>query len=222
VTTHQFRHWLNTLAQRGGMSQLDIAKWSGRKDIRQNETYDHMTGDELVVMARRMTDDEKLFGPLAELAAKVPVSRDEFLTLEFPTAHVTELGFCVHDYMMLPCQLHRDCIHCNEHVCVKGDHRKTGRIRRNLEIAEDQLRQAEEAKAEGYLGADRWHDHHVATVRRLRELVAILDDPSVPEGSLIRLTAKNEFSPIAMAVNERKRLTGEDPFASAALMLGDA
>lgn len=222
VTTHQFRHWLNTLAQRGGMSQLDIAKWSGRKNVRQNEDYDHMTGDELVAMARGMTDEEKLFGPLAELAAKAPVSRDEFLALEFPTAHVTEIGFCVHDYTMLPCQRHRDCINCNEHVCVKGDREKTRRIHHKLEIAEDQLRRAEEAKADGYFGADRWHDHHVATVRRLRALVTVLDDPSVPEGSLIRLNAQDEFSPITLAVDERKRLTGEDLFASAALLLGGA
>jgi hypothetical protein len=30
ITTHQFRHYLNTLAQSGCMSQLDVAKWSGR------------------------------------------------------------------------------------------------------------------------------------------------------------------------------------------------
>jgi hypothetical protein len=220
VTTHQFRHWLNTLAQRGGLSQLDIAKWSGRKNLRQNGDYDHMTGDELVAMARGMTDGERLFGPLAELAAKAPVSRDEFLALEFPTAHVTEIGFCVHDYTMLPCQLHRDCVSCNEHVCVKGDQEKTRRIRHKLEVAEGQLRRAEEAKADGYFGADRWHDHHVATVRRLRKLVAILDDPSVPEGSLIRLTDQTEFSAIAMALDERKRLTGEDLFAPSALLSG--
>lgn len=35
VTTHQFRHYLSTVAQAGGLSQLDIAKWSGRKDVRQ-------------------------------------------------------------------------------------------------------------------------------------------------------------------------------------------
>ena len=222
VTTHQFRHWLNTLAQRGGMSQLDIAKWSGRKNVRQNKDYDHMTGDELVAMARGMTDGEKLFGPLAELAAKAPVSRDEFLALEFPTAHVTEIGFCVHDYTMLPCQQHRDCVNCNEHVCVKGGREKTRRIRHKLEVAEDQLRRAEEAKADGYFGADRWHDHHAATVRRLRALVAILDDPSVPEGSIVRLTARDAFSPIAMAVDDRKRLTGKDLFAASAPLPGGA
>ncbi len=44
MNTHQFRHWLNTLAQAGGMSQLEIARWSGRKDVRQNAAYDHVSG----------------------------------------------------------------------------------------------------------------------------------------------------------------------------------
>lgn len=68
ITTHQFRHYLNTLAQAGGMSQLDIAKWSGRKDIRQNAAYDHVTPDQMLQKIRDAVGDEsQMFGPLAEL-----------------------------------------------------------------------------------------------------------------------------------------------------------
>ena len=53
-------------------------------------------------MVRELTEgDDRLFGGLAELMSKTPVSRDEFMMLVFPTAHVTELGFCVHDFTML-------------------------------------------------------------------------------------------------------------------------
>lgn len=123
IGTHQFRHWLNTLAQKGGLSQLDIAKWSGRKDIRQNEAYDHVTADEFLQKVRNI-DDGSMFGPLAEFVSRTPISREEFLQLKFPTAHTTELGFCIHDWTMLPCQKHRDCINCTEHVCLKGDIKK--------------------------------------------------------------------------------------------------
>jgi len=204
ITTHQFRHWLNTLAHRGGMSQLDIAKWSGRKDIRQNQAYDHMTGGELLEMARTLTqDDPRLFGSLAELAAQAPVFRSEFMELQFPTAHVTEIGFCIHDYTMLPCQKHRDCINCTEHICVKGDHQKTERVRLQLELAEEQLRRAEEALADGTYGSERWREHHQASVKRLRELFRVLVDPAIPEGALIRTLNADEFSPIQMAIQDR-------------------
>lgn len=220
MTTHQFRHWLNTMAQRGGLSQVDIAKWCDRVDIRQNQAYDHMTSHELVEMTRGMTkEDPRLFGPLGELAMRSPLSRDEFMQLEFPTAHTTEIGFCVHDFTMLPCQKHRDCINCSEHVCVKGDARKTQRIIEQLEIAEDQWRRATEARADGYFGADRWAEHHQATVERLRALAQVLNDPSVPVGALIRMVNPNEHSPIRMAVQDRREF-GDDSVAPVAVDLG--
>jgi len=77
VTTHQFRHYLNTLAQAGGMSQLDIAKWSGRTDVRQNAAYDHMTSDQMLQKIRdAVGDDSKMFGPLAEIPKRVLIPRE--------------------------------------------------------------------------------------------------------------------------------------------------
>ena len=86
ITSHQFRHYLNTLAQAGGMSQLDIAKWSGRKDVRQNAAYDHVTPDQMLQKIRDAVGDEsQMFGPLAELPKKVLIPRDEFARLMVPT-----------------------------------------------------------------------------------------------------------------------------------------
>lgn len=209
ISTHQFRHWLNTLAQKGGLSQLDIAKWSGRKDIRQNEAYDHVTADEFLQKVRDI-DDGNMFGPLAEFVSKTPVSREEFLQLKFPTAHTTELGFCIHDWTMLPCDKHRDCINCTEHVCLKGDIKKTERIRQCLIDAEAQLMRAEQALGDSYAGADRWLEHHRLTVERLKNLVMILDDPNVPVGAVIQLSIKGEFSQIGLAIEERRGLGDGD------------
>jgi hypothetical protein len=44
VRSHQIRHFLNNAAQEGRLSQLDIARWSGRKDVSQNVVYDHTGG----------------------------------------------------------------------------------------------------------------------------------------------------------------------------------
>lgn len=188
VSTHQFRHYLNTLAQSGGMSQLDIAKWSGRLDVRQNEAYDHVTADQMVAKIRESIGDQTLmFGPLATLPKNIPLSRDEFARLKIPTAHTTDLGFCVHDYTMMPCERHADCINCNEHVCVKGDEDKTMRVRHRLKEAKQLLSRAEEAKTQGYYGADRWMEHHQKTVQRLTQLTDIFDNPAVAVGAVIQL-----------------------------------
>ncbi|KIK83076.1 integrase [Pseudomonas sp. W15Feb9B] len=188
VSTHQFRHYLNTLAQVGGMSQLDIAKWSGRLDVRQNQVYDHVSADQMVAKIRESIGDQThMFGPLEKLPKNIPISRDEFARLKIPTAHTTDFGFCIHDYTMMPCERHADCINCNEHVCVKGDEGKTMRVRRRLEDAQQLLVRAEAATAQGYYGADRWMEHHKKTVLRLTQLTDIFDNPAVAIGSVIQL-----------------------------------
>lgn len=189
ISTHQFRHYLNTLAQAGGLSQIDIAKWSGRKDIKQNAAYDHVTPGQMVQKIRdAISDDSLMFGPLAELSKKTLIPRDEFARLVVPTAHTTELGYCIHDYTMSPCQLHRDCINCTELICVKGETEKERRLRQQLDESTVLMEQAEAATKDGYYGSDRWLDHHKATVERLEQLLSILENPNVPNGAVIQLS----------------------------------
>lgn len=208
VTTIKFRHYLNTLAQAGGMSQLDIAKWSGRKDIRQNAAYDHVTPDQMLQKIRDAVGDEsQMFGPLAELPKKALISRDEFARLRVPTAHTTDFGFCIHDYTMSPCQLHRDCINCEDLVCVKGDVEKTRRLRQTLEEARDLMARAEQAVSNGYAGSDRWLEHHTATVDRLTQLCSIMNDPKVPDGAVIQLSPPRANNQL----DERLRATLKAP-----------
>jgi hypothetical protein len=204
LTSHQFRHYLNTLAQLGGMSQLDIAKWSGRKDVRQNEVYDHVTPGVMLQRLRdAVGDDTQMFGPLAELPKRVMIRRDEFAQLVIPTAHTTDIGYCVHDYTSSPCQLHMDCIHCQDLVCIKGDEEKTALLRKRLQEARELLGRAEDARADGYYGSDRWVEHYRASVDRLSQLVQILDDPSVPNGAVIQLSTPKAPSRIAQELTDR-------------------
>lgn len=45
--SHSARHLLNTISQRSFLSDYEIAQWSGRSDIRQNNTYDNRSGEEV-------------------------------------------------------------------------------------------------------------------------------------------------------------------------------
>jgi hypothetical protein len=192
MTTHQFRHYLNTLAQAGGLSQLDIAKWSGRKEVRQNPVYDHVTPDQMLQKIREAVgDSSQMFGPLAEMPKRVLIPRDEFARLKVSTAHTTDFGYCIHDYTMSPCQLHRDCINCEDMVCVKGDQDKEARLKQRLEEARALLAKAQVARAEGYAGSDRWMEHHTSTVERLSQLCSLIDDPKVPVGAVIQLASSS-------------------------------
>jgi len=206
MTSHQPRHLLNTIAQRGGLSNLEIAKWSGRADVTQNRTYNHMTEYELVARAERLDISKELFGPAGEVAKHLPVSSQEFNTLAHAhaAAHVTEYGFCVHDYTMSPCEKYRDCVNCTEHVCIKGDGEKLKRLKDRLAKSERLLALAQQAIQEGDMGADRWYQYHEKTVMRLRELVGILENPEREDGIRVKLRG-NDFSQLRR-VAEKKSL----------------
>ena len=203
VTSHQFRHYLNTLAQAGGLSQIDIAKWSGRLDIKQNEAYDHVAPSEMVEKIRSAIGGDQRFGPLAEVPKKVPIRRDEFARLVVPTAHTTDIGYCIQDFAQELCQLYMDCINCQSFVCVKGDREKNAMLRKRLEEAKGLLVKAETAVAEKYSGSGRWLDHQRVTVDRLTQLCTILDDPAVPNGAVIQLAAPKVPSRLENIVGNR-------------------
>jgi hypothetical protein len=170
------------------MSQLDIAKWSGRKEVRQNAVYDHVSDATMLQTLREAVGDvHRMRGPLAKTPEHSPILRDEFARLAIPAVHTTEVGFCVHDFAMSPCRLHRDCFHCSELICVKGDAVREQAIRRQFDETKALLNKALEAEERQRAGANRWVAHQRETLERLEQLLTILNDPAVPPGSFVQL-----------------------------------
>jgi hypothetical protein len=206
LRTHQPRHLLNTMSQRGKLSQAEIARWSGRADVKQNRVYDHMSEFELVDMIRSHDQSLTLSQPLEEIAEQIalqlPMSRHEFNTLAIPNAHITEFGFCIHDFVMNPCTRFADCINCTEQVCIKGD-RRLSLMKEHLANIQIIIKNAEQEIAEGTAGADRWYEMHVLTEKRMANLIDVLDNPEIPNGSIIKLRNENEFNPLRRAIESR-------------------
>jgi hypothetical protein len=203
MTSHQLRHFLNTVAQRGDLGQLDLAKWSGRANIHQNATYNHMTDDEYVDLARQAG----VGGVLEKIKVNSPVTFADLEAVGEGIAHVTEYGFCVHDFSMLPCQKHRDCLNCTEQVCIKGDDEKLERLKKQRDGIRLQLAKAQEASEEGVYGADRWSQHQSKTLDRVGQLIEILESPSTANGSAIRLSIDQEFSPLKREIAARSGIS---------------
>lgn len=212
IRSHQFRHYLNTLAQAGGMSELDIAKWSGRKDVHQNDAYNHVSDRDLQARLSELRKEAQ-HESSTELAPQVRISlipREKFKEMGIQAAHTTDFGMCIHDFVMSPCALHQDCINCNEQICVKGDKVGEANTRAKFEDTASLLDEAKAANDDGVCGAQQWVKHQDTTYRRLTELIAILDDPQVPVGALIRLTQIKPASRIQHAVEARKALGNDD------------
>ncbi|MEW7848465.1 integrase [Massilia aurea] len=192
LQSHSLRHYLNMLAQTGGLSSTEIAIFSGRTDVKQNRSYDHMTSDEVQAPINQALKN----GFTSELepifdASRPLVTRGEFKRLSLTAAHTTEYGWCIHDFASEPCQMYRDCINCEEQECFKGEEQKEANLRMLKEETEYLLNQAREALGEEEYGADTWVKHQSNTLHRVNALLTILEDPAVPDGARIRLDVAN-------------------------------
>lgn len=206
TSTHKIRHYLNTMAQIGGMSQLDIALWSGRARVSENNGYDHVSDRDVLEMVRAAVGEpDRAKGPLARLRGAQLIDRRDFAKLKVPTAHTTDYGYCIHDFSLLPCQAHQDCLNCDEHVCVKGDSEKERRLKLLIDETRDLLSKAERAQHEQLAGAGRWVQHQKRTIERAEKLLDILESPAVLAGAVISIGSPAMPSRLAMAVQERQR-----------------
>lgn len=188
VTSHGFRHYLNTLAQLGGMSDAEIAIFSGRKDVRQNQAYDHRTTDEVLAPVAQAAPSGFMGGGLVLQQGRELLNRSELLASGRPASHTTAYGYCVHDFAAEPCQLHRDCLHCAELECVKGERHREENLRRTRTETEQALARARVALSDEEYGADAWVRHHQGTLDRIDQWLAVLESPAVPAGARIRIT----------------------------------
>lgn len=187
ITSHQLRHLLNTIAQKGNLTQDALARWSGRSNPKQNRIYNHESEYELVAKAQALDTSLSLYGPEGELNIRTPLTRQELNMMERGPVHVTEFGVCVHDYTWSPCEKFGNCLKCEEHVCIKGNDVKLERIKQELAEVEVDYANSTKAIEEGLFGADRWHAAHQKKIERLKQLINILESPEIPNGTQIKL-----------------------------------
>lgn len=190
LRSHSLRHYLNTLAQLGGLSNAEIAIFSGRADVGQNRTYDHRTSDEVQAPISEALK-AGFTANLVPAGSRDLLSRSEFTVKGIAAAHTTDYGWCMHNFASEPCQMYRDCINCEEQECIKGDDQKEANLRSLKGETEYLLQQAREALSGDEFGADAWVQHQAKTLERINGLLNILDDPAVPQGARIRLNLSN-------------------------------
>ena len=218
ITPHQLRHYMTTLANEGNLSQLDIAKWAGRKDARHNRYYDHETAASLVAKARAVGED--MFDRTITVTPRGPVTAKQLMEGTQPAVHLTKYGACLHDFAMSPCPFYRDCLNCVEHACVKGDEHAERALRARLAVMEKAVAAAEEAAAAGDPSPEIWLSRKTIELTRLRELVALIDDPTIPAGAILRLNDEARYAIDHDSSDAAGRVALPNPGPDAAHQLG--
>jgi len=221
LSSHQIRHYLNNIANHADISQLDIAAWSGRLDIRQNRDYDHETAESFVARQRAMerqlhevgiepgSDTQGLTFKRAEPVSRVAIAP------AYGALHVTELGYCEHDFSASPCPIFMDHLHCTDHVCIKG-HSDLDKVGYMLACATQSLECASNKLSLETFGASDWVDAQNETVVRLSQLHSILTDPAVPDGAEIRLAKSGRYTIAEQAMRDHETLVEARSITSAA------
>lgn len=236
LNSHSLRHYINTLAQKGNMTQEEIAKWSGRTNHRANRIYNHESESDVLNRARRAmqsgnaennaTEDKSFVSEEDATHWTVtsdtdPISFSDLRLSPRGASHLTLWGRCVHDFLLSPCEKFADCLNCEEHFCTKsdsnGDKDRLSRLKSLLVEVEQELNQAKICSDAGDPGAAAWYESHRKYRARLLQLVRILEDPKVPNQSVISLydgTAKTHLLRIINSVSStdgsRESLANKD------------
>ena len=204
LTTHQARHYLSTIAERGSIAQEDLAKWAGRAMVRDNRVYNHRSERELTEQARTLLAKAGAAEQSTSLRINEPTTRAEFNLRASGPTHQTAFGACEHDWTMSPCMKHGDCICCAEHVYEKGDPERFALLKARCEHRLQECEKALAAIRGGTQVADRWLEHQLKSLMREMQLVSLLECGDIEAGAEIRLNDDSaEHTHLRRALDQR-------------------
>jgi hypothetical protein len=192
LTSHQPRHWRNTIYHLTGMSDVQQALALGRKRLDQNVYYQHTSIEENTAAHQEFLAfnshheridflhagirDRRIHGALTDsyhalLSDKGTITAEAFLTVHATALHVTPFGGCIHDFSQAPCPKHLQCWNGCSHLHLMG----TPSERANLESQAEHLTRAitimRDAGA-GEAGSDVWLADQEGKLKNLKSVLA--------------------------------------------------
>ncbi len=206
------------MAAVNGMDGEQRANWAMRSDPKHNRYYDHTTPEEYgadfieerekELVSQGLMDNSATGTTQIQVQVATPRTLQELNTKAALTAHTNEFGMCVTSYMAEPCTKYRDCINCDNQVCEKGHDGKCERVRQRLKDEKRLLKMDKKAVDEGVQGAVQFYERRKLTTERCEQLLTMMEDPSIEDGSLIRLLNVEDVTQLdrAMDANGKKRL----------------
>jgi len=202
VETHSFRRWYDTMMERNGFTELEIALNAGRANINHNSAYKYVPIEEYFQQIANQLHGTR------RPEVNTPVTLEDakmLLKSDLTAVHYTEFGFCVHDFAARPCEKLVDCINCYDQICVKG-FTDEDRLRASHCHNGFLLDRAKQAVDEEYYGADAWVMHQETTVAKQANLIECLEHPDCKNGEVFRLSAEGTYSKIGTTMDQRRRL----------------
>lgn len=190
ISSHQLRHWLNDVADKGGLPIDVLTRWMGRDYAQDTEAYRHATVDERLEWVRRGMRQKTFGGMVASVYFALPeAEREAFLEGQVQAVHFTAMGLCLHDFAVEPCPYHLNCLRgCPDYLRTRGNWHERQHL---LEIRENTLQALADARQQVQEGrqnlAEAWVAHHEATLQGVEAALALDADVDVSGGAFVPL-----------------------------------
>jgi hypothetical protein len=184
LRSHQLRHFLNTAAKEAGVGIETITKWSGRASVKQTRDYIHQDP----MRKAEMYSADVI--PVKDVTPK-PVTAAEYNILNKGPIISTRYGICTHPWTISPCQKSGDCLNCSDLLHCKGHKNSLAAVKIERDhVAENLAATMKEIEA-GNRPATRWVETHTHYLERLSQIVAMHENPDIPDGSPVQMVGKD-------------------------------
>lgn len=164
VRSHAFRHWLNTVANKAGMTAFQITLWMGRSSWRETMRYLH-SSSEIAEADRVWIEEDKMGGQPVEAYQKLPSDDRPAYLDTIREAHRGNDGDCLLTLSRTNCTYGKLCEVCPNYVWPK-------------EVSEVDLKRLEE--------------HHGQVVTALKALRAVAGGGEVVQSRQIEICEQQE------------------------------
>lgn len=173
---HMLRHWINTIANKAGMSALQITIWMQRADIAQTMLYLHSASD-IADLTRDGIRDGRVAGAKADGYAELPAGdREAYLAATIHVAHKTATGLCTADFGVDQCDRHKACeAGCEYFLCVPGDEQERAALSAKRTVHLAALRRLSERESAGVRVVPRQKQVHMDAINRIDVLLGGLE-----------------------------------------------
>jgi hypothetical protein len=99
-------------------------------------------------------------------------------------------------------------LNCTEHVCIKGDVEKKKRLQDRLKKEKILWAKDKESVSKNVTGATVWLEMRELTIKRCEQMIALLNDPNIPDGTPLSLPSSEDIPHLDLAYQKagRKRI----------------
>jgi hypothetical protein len=172
MRSNMLRHWLNTVANKAGMSAAQISMWMQRTNPAHTLLYLHSASD-IADLTRDEIREGKLVGPRAEEFKVLPLEKQADYLAGINAVHKTATGRCAADFSRDQCEFNKTC----ELGCVFFLHNPEDEVERsNLLIKRSScitaLVQIEAAERQGRKMVSRQREMNELMISKIDHLLA--------------------------------------------------